>query len=49
MNAYRRLLDDFVRRARGMGDVTVPHEQVRLMELVEAAYESAASGKEVRL
>jgi predicted dehydrogenase len=48
MNAYRRLLDDFVRRARGMGDTVVPHEQVRLMALVEAAYKSAASGKEVR-
>jgi predicted dehydrogenase len=48
-NAYRRLLDDFVRRVTGVGDVTVPVEQVGLMRIIEAAYRSAESGREVDL
>jgi len=48
-NAYRRLLDDFVRRVTGVAEVRVPVEQVGLMRLIEAAYRSAASGREVEL
>jgi predicted dehydrogenase len=48
-NAYRRLLDEFVRAVQGQAEVPVPHEQVQLMRLVEAAYEAAESGREVRL
>lgn len=46
-NAYRRLLDDFVRRAGGVGDVAAPVEQVAMMRLIEAAYRSAETGREV--
>lgn len=49
MNAYRRLLDDFVRRAGGVGDVAAPVEQVGLMRTIEAAYRSAESGREVEV
>lgn len=49
MNAYRRLLDDFVRRVAGIGDTTIPREQVKLFSLIEAAYRSAESGHEVEL
>lgn len=48
-NAYRRLLDDFVRQMTGLRDVTVPSEQIGLMALVEAAYRSAERGHEVEL
>lgn len=48
-NAYRRLLDDFVRRVSGIGERSVPKEQVPLMAVVEAAYRSAESGEEVEL
>lgn len=48
-NAYRRLLDEFVRAVQGQSDIPVPREQVGLIRLVEAAYEAAASGREVRL
>ena len=48
-NAYRRLLDEFVRAVQGRATVPVPREQVMLMRIVEAAYEAAASGREVRL
>jgi predicted dehydrogenase len=48
-NAYRRLLDDFVRRATGVGEVSAPVEQVGLLRLIEAAYRSAESGREVEL
>ncbi len=48
-NAYRRLLDDFVRRVNGIGDAPVPVEQVGLMRIVEAAYRSAEVGREVEL
>lgn len=49
MNAYRRLLDEFVRAVQGRADVPVPSEQVQLLALIEAAYEAAESGREVRL
>ncbi|MDX1493736.1 MAG: Gfo/Idh/MocA family oxidoreductase [Longimicrobiales bacterium] len=46
-NAYRRLLDDFVRQITGLRDVSVPAEQVELMAIIEAAYRSAEEGREV--
>jgi predicted dehydrogenase len=46
-NAYRRLLDDFVQSVAGRSDVELPREQVALMRLIEAAYESAEKGHEV--
>lgn len=46
-NAYRRQLDHFVRVVSGQTEATLPEEQVTLMRLVEAAYESAATGREV--
>ncbi|NNF12513.1 MAG: Gfo/Idh/MocA family oxidoreductase [Gemmatimonadetes bacterium] len=46
-NAYRRLLDDFVRQITGLRDVAVPKEQVALMKVIEAAYRSAEEGREV--
>ena len=48
-NAYRRLLDDFVQSVAGRSDSELPREQVALMSLIEAAYRSAASGREVEL
>lgn len=48
-NAYRRLLDEFVRAVKGQADVPVPREQIELHRLLEAAYEAAASRREVRL
>lgn len=48
-NAYRRLLDDFVRQIRGLRDVSVPSEQIGLMALIEAAYRSAEEGREIEL
>lgn len=48
-NAYRRLLDDFVRQITGLRDVSVPREQVGLMSIIEAAYRSAEEGREVEL
>ncbi len=49
MNAYRRLLDHFVRTVAGRADAELPVNQVALMRLVEAAYASAKTGKEVEL
>ena len=48
-NAYRRLLDQFVRAAAGECDVPPPTEQVHLMEVMQAAYRSAELGREVGL
>jgi predicted dehydrogenase len=48
-NAYRRLLDDFVQSVAGRSDTELPHEQVALMALIEAAYRSAEAGREVEL
>jgi predicted dehydrogenase len=48
-NAYRRLLDDFVKAISGVGAAALPHEQVALMALIEAAYRAAESGREVAL
>jgi predicted dehydrogenase len=48
-NAYRRQLDHFVRVVSGQAEAELPEEQVPLMRLLEAAYESAASRREVVL
>lgn len=48
-NAYRRLLDQFVRSVRGSCDVESPVDQVQLMSIVEAAYRSDREGAEVRV
>ncbi len=48
-NAYRRLLDQFVRAVLSEGDVPAPVEQVHLMEVVSAAYRSAREGREIHL
>jgi predicted dehydrogenase len=48
-NAYRRLLDDFVRRVAGLADAELPTEQPKLMALIQAAYRAAHSGREVEL
>ena len=48
-NAYRRLLDHFVRAVLGETDDTAPVEQVHLMEVVAAAYRSAREGREIHL
>ena len=48
-NAYRRLLDEFVRAVLGEGDVLAPAEQVHLMEVISAAYRSASEGREIHL
>ena len=48
-NAYRRLLDEFVRAVLGEGDVLAPVEQVHLMEVISAAYRSAREGREIHL
>ena len=48
-NAYRRLLDEFVRGAAGRSDIPLPEEQINLAGLVEAAYRAAETGREVEL
>jgi len=47
MNAYRRLLDDFVRQVTGLRDVAYPLHQADVMEIIEAAYRSIEEGREV--
>ena len=48
-NAYRRLLDQFLRAVLGEIDVPAPVEQVHLMEVIAAAYRSAREGREIQL
>ncbi len=48
-NAYRRLLDEFVRAVLGETDASPPVEQVHLMEVVAAAYRSAEEGREIQV
>lgn len=48
-NAYRRLLDDFVRCVSGTSEAKIPREQIHLMEVIEAAYRAAREGREVEL
>ncbi len=49
MSSHRRQLDYFFRGVRGFASVAPPEEQVRIMELIQAAYESIRTGEEVRL
>jgi hypothetical protein len=49
MSAHRRQLDYFFRSVRGFATVQPPEEQVRIMELIQAGYESIRTGGEVRL
>ena len=43
-NAYRRLLDAWIRSLQGTAELEIPREQVALMKIIEAAYRSAESG-----
>ena len=47
--AYRRELDLYVSAMAGERDLPLPEEQRALMEVIEAAYRSAAKGREVTL
>lgn len=47
--SYREELEDFVETARGNRPYSVPREQVHLMEVVAAAYRSAAEKREVEI
>ena len=47
--AYRRELDQYVRAIAGEREAPLPEEQHALMALIEAAYRSAAKGREVDL
>ena len=49
MHAYRREIDLFLRSVRGERSGELPDEQVHLMEVLEAAYRSAAERREVVL
>ena len=49
MSSHRRQLDYFFRGVRGFASVDPPEEQVRIMELIQAAYESIRTGEEIRL
>jgi predicted dehydrogenase len=48
-NAYRRLLDDFVRCVSGRAEAEIPREQTALMAVIEAAYRAAETGQEVEV
>ncbi|GMR14043.1 MAG: Gfo/Idh/MocA family oxidoreductase [Gemmatimonadota bacterium] len=48
-NAYRRLLDEFVRGISGHCEIPLPVDQIELMKVVEAAYRSAREQCEVAL
>jgi predicted dehydrogenase len=48
-NAYRRLIDQFVRRVVGTAETPLPEEQAVLLRLIEAAYRSAEEAREVAL
>ena len=45
--AYRKELDLYVRAIAGERDVPLPQEQYALMSVIQAAYRSAAKGREV--
>jgi len=49
MNAYRRLLDHFLRVVSGSAEAPLPEPQVALMRIIEAAHRSAREGREVAL
>ncbi len=48
-NAYRRLLDHFVRSVMGLAEAPLPEEQAALLRVIEAAYRSAEEAREVSL
>jgi predicted dehydrogenase len=48
-NAYRRLLDHFLRTVAGSAEARLPEYQVSLMRIIEAAYRSDQEGREVAL
>ncbi len=48
-NGYRRLLDEFVRVTTGTAAARSAEDQIALMRLIGAAYESALEGREVLL
>lgn len=48
-NAYRRMLDQFVRVVAGESCAPPPVEQLALMDIVTGAYRSAREGREVHL
>ncbi len=48
-NAYRRLIDHFVRSVAGTATAPLPEEQAVLLRLIEAAYSSAEDAREVAL
>lgn len=47
--SYREELTDFAETALGNRPMALPHEQVQLMKIVAAAYQSAREGREVEL
>jgi predicted dehydrogenase len=47
MNAYRRLLDHFLRVVAGNAEAPLPVQQVSLMRVIEAAYASDREDREV--
>ena len=47
--SYREELADFIETAQGARPYAAPTEQVQLMRIVAAAYQSAAEGREVEL
>ena len=49
MRSYRREHDHFFRSIRGHSSAELPHDQVQVMEVVRAAYQSIAEGREVIL
>ena len=47
--SHRRILDRFVGAVKGERPADLPTEQIRLLEVIEAAYASARSGRDVVL
>lgn len=47
MSAHRRQLDQFFRAVRGFSRLEPPREQIRVMQLIRAAYRSVEQGREV--
>ena len=49
MNAYRRLLDHFIRVVAGSAEAQLPEQQVALMRVIDGAYRSDRERREVPL
>ncbi|MEJ2203725.1 MAG: Gfo/Idh/MocA family oxidoreductase [Gemmatimonadota bacterium] len=49
MNAYRRLLDHFIRVVAGSAEAPLPDQQVALMRVIDGAYRSDRERREVPL